>query len=148
MEAPEFLNGGIVRAGNPQFGQEKRHTDSKPADHFIVEDLLDFSNEEEEEEEEEAAFPNDDDGALDASAGNSTDSSTVTAVESACNSSFSGSDNHFSGDRASEIVTDAHFSGELCVPVNAAETATPHFPGSFYLCSPIQITCILRNVVL
>ncbi|XXG64354.1 hypothetical protein AAC387_Pa05g2332 [Persea americana] len=111
MEVPESFSGGFFRAGNAQFVPEKRHADTKSVEHFIVEDLLDFPNEEEEEEEEEeAAFPNGD-----ASPGNSTDSSTVTAGDS-CNSSSSGSDPHFSADCSSDILADANFSGDLCVP--------------------------------
>ncbi|KAL5976790.1 hypothetical protein ACLOJK_021124 [Asimina triloba] len=108
MEMPEIFHGGYCRAGNPQFAPEKRHVDPKSGDHFIIEDLLDFSN-------EDAVAP-DDDGAFDAAAGNSTDSSTLTvAGGDSCNSS-SGSEPHFSGDVACRSFADAQFSGDLCVP--------------------------------
>ncbi|XP_010249552.1 PREDICTED: GATA transcription factor 12 [Nelumbo nucifera] len=104
MEAPEFFHGGYYRPGNPQFTPEKRHSDPKPGDHFIIDDLLDFSN-------EDAVIT---DGTFDIT-GNSTDSSTVTVLDS-CNSSFSGSDPHFSGDFGCRSFPDAQFSGDLCVP--------------------------------
>ncbi|XP_072995526.1 GATA transcription factor 9-like [Typha latifolia] len=75
MEAASaaYLHGGHCRAGSTQFAPEKK------ADHFIVEDLLDFSNDQEEED--------------DAVEGNSsTDSSTINAVNS-FNSSSSSVDN-------------------------------------------------------
>lgn len=104
MEASSFFPGGYYSAGADEFSQEKR--EQKPGDHFMVEDLLDF--------------PNDDDimtdGFFDTVTGNSTDSSTVTVVDS-CNSSFSGNEPHFSGDVGCRNFTDAQFSGELCVPV-------------------------------
>ncbi|XP_058115034.1 GATA transcription factor 12-like [Magnolia sinica] len=109
METPEIFHAGYCRAGNPQFVPEKRHTDPKSGDHFIIEDLLDFSN------EDAVAVVADDDGTFDAAAGNSTDSSTVTAVDS-CNSSFSGSELHFSSELGCRNLSDAHFSGDLCVP--------------------------------
>ncbi|XP_043719127.1 GATA transcription factor 12-like [Telopea speciosissima] len=105
MEAPEFIYSGYCRAGNSQFTTEIRHNDPKSGDHFTIDDLLDFSNED--------AILND--GTFDSVAGNSTDSSTVTAVDS-CNSSFSGGDLHFSGNLGCRNFTDAQFSGDLCVP--------------------------------
>lgn len=103
MEASSFFPGGYYSAGADEFSQEKR--EQKPGDHFMVEDLLDF--------------PNDDeimtDGFFDTVTGNSTDSSTVTVVDS-CNSSLSGNEPHFSGDVGCRNFTDAQFSGELCVP--------------------------------
>ncbi|XXG45856.1 hypothetical protein AAC387_Pa02g0825 [Persea americana] len=106
MEAPDFFHGGFCRAGNPQFTPEKRYSEQKPAEHFLIEDLLDFSN-------EDAVAPAGE--AFDSGTGNSTDSSTVTVVDS-CNSSFSGSEPHFSGDLSQRSFTDSHFSGDLCVP--------------------------------
>ncbi|TKY58300.1 GATA transcription factor 12 [Spatholobus suberectus] len=76
------------------------------ADPFIVEDLFDF--------------PNDDavitDATFDSVPGNSTDSSTVTAVDSCNSSSFSGSDPNPVADIGSRNLSDGHFSGDLCVP--------------------------------
>lgn len=112
MEASGFFSGGYFGAGQDEFSHDKR--EQKPGDHFIVEDLLDF--------------PNDDDimtdGFFDTVTGNSTDSSTVTVVDS-CNSSFSGSEPHFSGNFGNRNFTDAQFSGELCVPV-ISEARTKH----------------------
>ncbi|KAA8540368.1 hypothetical protein F0562_024713 [Nyssa sinensis] len=55
------------------------------------------------------------DGFLDNITGNSTDSSTVTVIDS-CNSSVSGTEPQFSGNISSRSFADAQFSGELCVP--------------------------------
>ncbi|XP_068642789.1 GATA transcription factor 12-like [Aristolochia californica] len=104
MQAPEYFHGGSCRAGSAQFGADKRQNDTKTTENFIIEDLLDF--------------PNDDDGfvgdnTFDVAAGNSTDSSTVTVVDS-CNSS--GCDPNFSGDLSCQNFADAQFSGDLCVP--------------------------------
>ncbi|OVA08555.1 zinc finger protein [Macleaya cordata] len=109
MEAPEYFHGGYYRAGNQQCTPEIRHTtdSNKPGgDHFIVEDLLDFSN-------EDAVIGAD--GTFDNITGNSTDSSIVTVVDS-CNSSFSGYDPNLSSDLGSRNFPDAQFSGDLCVP--------------------------------
>ncbi|KAL2544904.1 GATA transcription factor 9 [Forsythia ovata] len=108
MENPEFFQGGYC---NTQLTPEKRLSDSKNGDHFIIEDLLDF--------------PNDDGMVTDVPfegvmTGNSTDSSTVTAVDTSCNSSFSGrtAETHFAGDNIGgcRTVPDGQFSSELCVP--------------------------------
>ncbi|XP_043706240.1 GATA transcription factor 12 [Telopea speciosissima] len=107
MEAPKYLHGGYCRAGNSQFTTEIRHNDPKSGDHFFIDDLLDFSNEE--------AILNDGTFNSVTVTGNSTDSSTVTAVDS-CNSSFSGGDLHYSGDLGCRNLADAQFSGDLCVP--------------------------------
>ncbi|KAI3454097.1 hypothetical protein Pfo_010760 [Paulownia fortunei] len=107
---PEFFQTGYY---NAQFTPEKRLSDAKNGDHFIIEDLLDFPN----DETMVAA-----DGALEAAmTGTSTDSSTVTAVDTSCNSSFSAvhtAEPHFhpadiGGPRSS---AGGHFSSELCVP--------------------------------
>lgn len=76
--------------------------------HFTVDDLLDFSKEDETMTD---AF-------FDTLAGNSGDSSTVTAVDS-CNSSVSGGgDGQFNGNVSCRSFNDSQFSGnELCVPV-------------------------------
>ncbi|XP_057958188.1 GATA transcription factor 12 [Malania oleifera] len=90
----------------PQYLSEKRHAaDMKTGDHFIVEELLDFSN-------DDPVVP---EGTFDTVTGTSTDSSTVTVVES-CNSSFSGCEPRFVGDIGSRNFGDTQFSGDLCVP--------------------------------
>ena len=111
MEAPEYLHGGYYKAGTPQFAPEKK-VGGGAGEHFVVEDLLDFSN----EEDEAGVAAGGDDAGFDATAGNSTDSSTVTAVDS-CSNSFSGSDPHFSGDLVCRSFADASLSGDLCEPV-------------------------------
>ncbi|KAK7349202.1 hypothetical protein VNO77_06380 [Canavalia gladiata] len=108
MEAPEYFIGGYFGAGGAdQFlPADKRHVDQKPGESFAIDDLLDFSN-------ADAIMS---DGFFDNVAGNSTDSSTVTAVDS-CNSSISGSDNRFAAAIVPRGFTGDHqFSGELCVP--------------------------------
>lgn len=110
MEAPDYFVGGYYGAGVDQFSPEKRHgySDQKPCEPFAIDDLLDFSN-------ADAIMS---DGFFDNNvAGNSTDSSTVTAIGS-CNSSGSAGDNRF----AATIVPcgfagDVQLTGELCVPV-------------------------------
>ncbi|GMI88509.1 GATA transcription factor 12 [Hibiscus trionum] len=88
----------------PEFFQPSTYSEKPPpaADHFIVEDLLDFANE--------------DAVVTDAATFNSTDSSTVTAVES-CNSSlFSGPEPSLADDIGCRSFTDGQFAGDLCVP--------------------------------
>ncbi|XP_008810653.1 GATA transcription factor 12-like [Phoenix dactylifera] len=114
MEAPEYLHGGYCRAGTPQFAPEKKVVaggGGGGGEHFMVEDLLDFSN----EEDEAGLAAGGDDAGFDAPAGNSTDSSTVTAVDS-CSNSFSGSDPHFSGDLVCRSFAGTSLSGGLCEP--------------------------------
>ncbi|KAK4781189.1 hypothetical protein SAY87_017295 [Trapa incisa] len=91
-----YISGGYEAAGAADFSSEK-----KVGEQFAVDDLLDFSN-------EDAIASGD--AYLDTVAANSTNSSTVTPVDS-CNSSLSGGDNQFSGS-----FGDSSFSGELCVP--------------------------------
>lgn len=111
MEGPEYFHGGYYRAGTPQFTPEKK-AGSGAGEHFMVEDLLDFPNE---EEDEAVVAAGGDEAGFDAAAGNSTDSSTVTAVDS-CSNSFSGSDPHFSGDLICRSFAGASLSGDLCEP--------------------------------
>lgn len=104
MEAPEIFHGGFC----PQYAYEK--TDNKTTaagDHFIVEDLLDFSN-------DDAVLT---DGTFDIAAGNSIDSSTVTVVDSCNSSSFSGGDPNVVGNFGGRNFSEGHFSSDLCVPV-------------------------------
>ncbi|XP_058745380.1 GATA transcription factor 9-like [Vicia villosa] len=109
MEAPDyFVGGGYYGAagGLDQFSPEKRHgySDQKPCEPFAIDDLLDFSN-------ADAIMS---DGFFDNNvAGNSTNSSTVTAVDS-CNSS---GDNRFGGSIVPYgFASDVQLTGELCVP--------------------------------
>lgn len=92
METPEFFH------SDAQFSSEKRLSDAKATDHFIIDDLLNFPN---------------DDGADGAAA--FTDSSSTTPLDTSCNSSS------FSTAAAVEPYFQAadagHFSNELCVPV-------------------------------
>ncbi|KAF5184035.1 Gata transcription factor [Thalictrum thalictroides] len=91
-------------AGNTQFTPEKQ----QKTDENFVEELFDFSNED----------VIGDAATFDSINGNSTDSSTVTVVDS-CNSSFSGCDPHFSADfgyQQQHNFPDSQLSGDLCVP--------------------------------
>lgn len=104
MEVPEYLVGGYYGAGAGQFSPEKQKS---TAEHFAVDEyLLDFSN-------EDVAMTS---GFFDNVAGNCSDSSTVTAIES-CNSSVSGGDNQLLGNFGSGSFYEAQFSSELCIPV-------------------------------
>lgn len=110
MEAQDYFVGGYYGAGENQFSPEKRHGDQKPpCEPFAIDDLLDFSN----------ADVIMSDGFFDNNvAGNSTDSSNVTAVDS-CNSSGSGGDNRFGGTIVPYGFSgDVQLTGELCVPVS------------------------------
>lgn len=103
MEVNKFLIGGYFDAGAGEFSPEK----TKAAENFTIDDLLDFSN-------EDAIMI---DGFFDNVAGSSTESSTVTAVDS-CNSSVSGGDHqHLNGSIGSRSFDESQFSGDLCVPV-------------------------------
>ncbi|KAL6996438.1 hypothetical protein U1Q18_006568 [Sarracenia purpurea var. burkii] len=109
MEAPElFIDGYLGTTGDGHFSTANRCFDKKPADnnHFAIDELFDFSKEEEVMTD---AF------LFDNVAGNSTDTSTVTVVDS-CNSSVSGNEPQLSGNISCRSYTDAQFSGELCVP--------------------------------
>ncbi|XP_068314331.1 GATA transcription factor 12-like [Pyrus communis] len=112
MEAPEYYKNSFC----PQFTPEKRHSfDSSNnrtavgggGDHFMVEDLLDFSN------DDDAVIT---DGgcpaAFDNVIGNSTDSSPINVIDSCNSSSLSGSEPNF-GPRN---LTEGPFSSDLCVP--------------------------------
>lgn len=103
MEAPEFFQGTAYCS---QLTPEKP---TAGGDHFIVEDLLDFSNED--------AVITDVANFNSSVAGHSTDSSTVTAVESCNSSSFSGPEPNLGGAIGCRSFTDGQFAGDLCVPV-------------------------------
>ncbi|KAE8689905.1 hypothetical protein F3Y22_tig00110931pilonHSYRG00272 [Hibiscus syriacus] len=100
MEEGDFFVGGYY--GGASAGDFSPDiwvsVEQKLGENFIVEDLLDFSN-------EESVIG---DGFFDNVAGNSADSSTVT-----CNSSVFGGENHFS---EANFTHSSQFSGELCVP--------------------------------
>lgn len=105
MEAPEYFQGTFCQ----QFSSEtKTPPGAAVADHFIVEDLLDFSN-------DDAMIITD--PTFDSLPRNSTDSSTLNAVDSCNSSSFSGCHPNFVADIGSRNLLDANFSSDLCVPV-------------------------------
>ncbi|KAL5697585.1 hypothetical protein ACHQM5_028711 [Ranunculus cassubicifolius] len=93
MESPPDLYYSSV-TGNTQLKGGAVNT----GDNFIIEDLLDFSND---DVLADCTFNN----------GNSTDSSTVTVVDS-CNSSFPSTDHQFSGSQQQQNFPES----ELCVP--------------------------------
>ncbi|KAL3844187.1 hypothetical protein ACJIZ3_001590 [Penstemon smallii] len=104
METPEFFQTGYY---NTQFTPEKRLSDAKNSDHFVIEDLLDFPN-------DETMVAADEGGIEAAMTGTSTDSSTVTvAADNSCNSS---AEPHFQHGAADIGGTHGQFSSELCVP--------------------------------
>ncbi|EXB93387.1 GATA transcription factor 12 [Morus notabilis] len=111
MEAPEFYQ-NTAASFCPPFVPEKRQysSDSKAVagvgDHFLVEEFLDFSN-------EDAVIA---DAAFNAVAGNSTNSSPVTVVDSCNSSNFSGCETNFLTDIGCQNFADGQFSSELCVP--------------------------------
>ena len=104
MEAPKFFQNSFCS----QFpsSDNNNNNNAGASDHFIVEDLLDFSN-------DDAIIA---DATFDSVPGNSTDSSTVTAVDSCNSSSFSGCDPNFVANGSRNLI-EGHFSGDLCVPV-------------------------------
>ncbi|KAF5743234.1 GATA transcription factor 12 [Tripterygium wilfordii] len=110
MEAPEFFQGSYCS----QFTQEKHlHSlDSKSngGEHFIVEDLLDFSN------DDDAVAPDGTTPPFETVTGNSTDSSTITVVDTCNSSSLSGCEPSFNADIGTRNLADGQFSGDLCVP--------------------------------
>ncbi|GLT48198.1 hypothetical protein SLA2020_218380 [Shorea laevis] len=103
MEAPEFTHGAAFCS---QFTPEKHGS----GDHFIVEDLLDFSNED--------AVVTHHDSAVDSVAAQSRESSTDVTLNDSCNSSsFSGSEPNFGGDiGCGRSFGDGQFAGDLSVP--------------------------------
>ena len=112
MEAPKFFADGLFgAAGEGYFSPGNRYLEKKSAEnvnnHFAIDDLLDFSKED--DVMTDAFFDNVN--------GNSTNSSTVTAVDS-CNSSVSCGEHQFSGNISCRSFAEAQFAGELCVPVS------------------------------
>ncbi|XVE71014.1 hypothetical protein DITRI_Ditri10aG0115900 [Diplodiscus trichospermus] len=101
MEAPEFFQGSSYCS---QLVLEKTAT----GDHFIVEDLLDFSN-------DDAVITN---STFDSSvAANSMDSSNFMVVDSYNSSSFSGCEPNLAGDIGCRGFTDhGQLGDDLCVP--------------------------------
>ncbi|CAN6700993.1 unnamed protein product [Malus baccata var. baccata] len=99
MELPEFYRGGYFNGGAAKLSPGDKPTGGD----FTVEDLLDFSN------EDPFVTTAADGGGFH---GPAAESSAVTAVDS-CNSSVSGGEPHFSGNRSFD---DSQFSGDLCVP--------------------------------
>lgn len=92
----------------PEYYQRANFEQKASSEHFVIEELLDFSN-----EEHVDAFIVE--GTFESVTGNSTESSTVTALDS-CNSS---SEPQVTGDLACQSFADGHFSSDLCVPVIA-----------------------------
>lgn len=107
MEVPQFFMGGCFGTGGCELSPDKRHSDQKPNEHFTVDDLLDFSNED--------AMVADGFFGNNVAAGSSTDSSSVTVIDSR-NSSVCGGEPQLSGNRS---FSDSQFSGDLCVPVRS-----------------------------
>ncbi|KAL3511753.1 hypothetical protein ACH5RR_024470 [Cinchona calisaya] len=106
MEASSefFIGGYFGHAGDNEFDQKPM--ENQNINNFTVDDLLDFPKEDEVMTD---AF-------FDSITGNSTDSSSLTVVDS-CNSSVSGADTQFNGNLSCRNFTDTQFSGsELCVP--------------------------------
>ncbi|MED6197352.1 hypothetical protein PIB30_055768 [Stylosanthes scabra] len=97
----EYFMAGYFAVTPDELSPEKRHADQKPGEVFTIDDLLDFSNANADSITSDGFFNN--------TAGNSTDVSVVTAVDS-CNSSISGS-----SFRCFAAV-DPQFSSEFCVP--------------------------------
>ncbi|XP_050364849.1 GATA transcription factor 12 [Argentina anserina] len=106
MEAPEYFQNSFCKANNGA---------GAGGDNFMVEDLLDFSN-------DDAVIT---DGvavaaasvAFDNVTGNSTDSSTLTVIDSSCNSSLSGCEPaNFAADFGGRSLNEVPFSSDLCVP--------------------------------
>ncbi|KAI5354622.1 hypothetical protein L3X38_007517 [Prunus dulcis] len=115
MEAPKYFQNSFC----PQFTPEKRHSfdnnNNKTTngggggeDHFMVEDLLDFSNDD--------AVITDGGATFDNVTGNSTDSSTLTDIDSCNSSSLSGSKPNVILDIGSRNIAEGPFSSDLCVP--------------------------------
>ncbi|GER38064.1 GATA transcription factor [Striga asiatica] len=96
METPEFFQANYC---NTQLATEKRLSDAKNSDHFIIEDLFDFPSDEN--------MPAADGGLEAATAGTSTEST----VDNSCNSSFSNLQAAGIGGPG-----EGPFAGDLCVP--------------------------------
>ncbi|GLT33045.1 hypothetical protein SLA2020_076650 [Shorea laevis] len=99
MEAADYFTGGCF-GGSGDFSPDKRVSEQKTTENFMVDDLLDFSN-------EDAVLS---DGFPDNLTGNCTDSSTVTIK--------SGSEKNF---YTGNFGQNSQFSGELCVPYDDLE---------------------------
>ncbi|KAI3983732.1 hypothetical protein MKX01_001136 [Papaver californicum] len=116
METPEYFHGGYYRNTHHNHNTPEilRHDSSSShklaggcaGDHFIIDDLLDFSN----AEVEGGGNTFDNNNSI--TAGNSTDSNSVLTAVDSCNSSFSGyNDSHLRN-----FPEHPHFSNDLCVP--------------------------------
>ncbi|XP_058726980.1 GATA transcription factor 12-like [Vicia villosa] len=99
----------------PQIPSDNNNADTNitataAADQFIVEDLLNLSFDD--------ADIISDASILDSATGNSSASSSTTAIVNSCNSSaFSGFDTNLIPDNGwHNNISDCHFSGDLCVP--------------------------------
>lgn len=96
---------GCFRSGGAQFLPEKQG--KAGGDHFIVEELLDFSN----EEDRGAEVAAEEDGRSEETGGN------CSADCCANSSSGGGSDNRFSDEFVCRSLADVGFLGDLCEPV-------------------------------
>ncbi|XP_023538437.1 GATA transcription factor 12-like [Cucurbita pepo subsp. pepo] len=118
MEAPEYFH---KNAYCSQFTSDKdaaasTATASATADHFIVEELLDFSNDDDSAIADSGGFFNNVTCFLN---GNSAESSAATAVESSNSSSFSGSERtSFFDDVSGSSLADVRFSDDIFIPYN------------------------------
>ncbi|KAL1315042.1 hypothetical protein HN51_041831 [Arachis hypogaea] len=118
METPSFFQNSFCSQFTSDDGDNNNNNNNtavSTGDNFIVEDLLDFSN-------DDGIIANNNGvvATLDSVTGNSgsANSSNTTVVES-CNSSsfsFSGCEPSIIADIGSRSLVDGHFSGELCVP--------------------------------
>ncbi|KAJ6830388.1 uncharacterized protein M6B38_354125 [Iris pallida] len=104
MEAPEYF----AESWNSQSTPEKQGKD-----HFVVEDLLDFSNQ---EDDDSGVGAGEEEACVEDATGNSTECSAATAVDST-NSSLSG-----------ELLADA---GDLCEPLQHEELAELEWLSNF-----------------
>lgn len=111
MEAPELFQAGFCRSWAAHCGPEKV---GWGGEQFVVEDLLDFSNEEEASGCVAAAADEGGEGGSDGADENSTGSSTVTAADSCCNS-LSACDLKAVFCRS---IADASLPDDFCEPVN------------------------------
>ncbi|KAG0486782.1 hypothetical protein HPP92_008877 [Vanilla planifolia] len=108
MEAEEYCHGSCYRASTPQFGVEKQG--KAGGDQFVVEDLLDLSKQDEDDTGMEAS----EGGGLDApNEITSTESSTVTTVDSCSNSVNGGPESYFSSELGCRSLGDAGLSGNF-----------------------------------
>ncbi|MCL7028505.1 hypothetical protein MKW94_016438 [Papaver nudicaule] len=114
METPKYFHGGYYRNTHHSTHPEILRHDSSSSklaggcggDHFVIDDLLDFSNAEVE-------------GGGNTFGDNSTDSNSVVTAVDSCNSSFCGTydtNNHSNDNHLRNFPEHPQFSNDLCVP--------------------------------